>query len=142
MDNLQTDEEADKSTKEQMRETFDMLCNGRIATLYPLMAAAAINLAIFASVFVKIMVATMTEEPQWDDQEKTSNALLCMLGLGVGEILGSLAFGRVTDKLPPKQTILINAAVITIAYGCLVVYGAVYDFSFYLGVLMTFTWGV
>lgn len=119
-----------------------MLLNKRIAKLYPLMAAAAINIGIFSSVFVRMLEDTMVDITKWSDEEKTSNALLCMLGLGFGEISGSLVFGKVTDKLPPKTTIMINAITMTVGYGCLFLYAAIYDFSFYLGVLMTFAWGV
>ena len=119
-----------------------MLWNKRLAALYPLMGAAAINIAIYSSVFVRMLVDTMDDITKWDDAEKTSNALLCMLGLGAGEIIGSLVFGKVTDKLPFKTIIVINTITLTVGYGCLFLYGAVYDFSFYLGVLLTFAWGV
>ena len=85
-----------------------MLWNKRLAALYPLMGAAAINIAIYSSVFVRMLVDTMDDITKWDDAEKTSNALLCMLGLGAGEIIGSLVFGKVTDKLPFKTIIVIK----------------------------------
>lgn len=65
-----------------------------------------------------------------------------MLGLGTGEILGSLAFGRITDACKTNTTILVNLGAATIGYGCLILYGAIYEFSFPLAILMTFTWGV
>ena len=65
-----------------------------------------------------------------------------MLGLGTGEILGAMLFGRITDKCTTRQTVLANVIAATIAYFFLILYGAIYDFKFYLAVLMTFTWGV
>ena len=43
---------------------------------------------------IKMIVETMANE-EWDDQKKNSTALLCMIGLGVGEIFGALVFGLV-----------------------------------------------
>lgn len=118
-----------------------MLMNKRMAFLYPLMILTSINLAIFASVFIKMMVDTMSDRESWTDEDKTSNALLCMLGLGSGEIIGSIAFGRVTDKCSTSCTVLTNFLMMSISYIFLILYGSVYNFSFPLGILMTFFWG-
>jgi len=92
-------EEPLRSTKEDILETLKMVMNKRIMMLYPTMILTALNLGIFASTFINLMTATM-DDPKATDS--TSNALLCMLGLGTGEIIGSLVFGRITDKLPHK----------------------------------------
>ena len=112
--------------------------------LYPIILSTSINLGIYSSVSIKMMVDTMDDEALWgtDDKEKTSKALLCMLGLGVGEIAGSIAFGRVMDKCPIKCTVLINILAATIGYGSLLLFGAFYEFSFPLAILMTTSWGV
>ena len=65
-----------------------------------------------------------------------------MLGLGTGEIGGSILFGRITDKCSTKVTVVANMVALTVAYFFLILYGAIYEFSFYLAILMTFTWGV
>ena len=65
-----------------------------------------------------------------------------MLGLGAGEILGALVFGRIADKLENKKTIMINMLTSTVAYVFLILYASIYDFSYYMAILMTFTWGV
>ena len=88
------------------------------------------------------MVKTMGDSHGWSDQSKDSKALLCMLGLGGGEILGALAFGRIADKLENKKTIMINMLMSTIAYVFLILYASIYDFTFYMAIFMTFTWGV
>ena len=110
--------------------------------LYPVMVSTALNLGILSGVFIKMMVDTMDDRTSWDDQEKDSNALLVMIALGVGEIVGSMAFGHITDKFTTNRTIAINMVTCSIGYGFLILYVAVYDFSFYLGIFMTFSWGV
>ena len=84
----------------------------------------------------------MGDSHGWSDQDKDSKALLCMLGLGAGEILGALVFGRIADKLENKKTIMINMLTSTVAYVFLILYASIYDFSYYMAILMTFTWGV
>ena len=88
------------------------------------------------------MTETMQERTEWNSTEKTSKALLCMLGMGVGSILGFAVFGRITDKCSVKMTLIVNMLVTTIAYGFLILYGAIYKFSYFLAVAMTFTWGL
>ena len=105
------------------------------------MLSTAINIGILASVFIKMIEKTM-DDRSWSDQDKTSNALFCILGLGAGEIIGSLIFGRITDKCSNNMTILLNVLATSIAYAALILYGAVYNFNWVLAILMTFTWGV
>ena len=62
-------------------------------TLYPSVALGAYNVGVYASIYIKMMVKSMENRPEWSQQDKTSYALMCMLGLGVGEVLGSLIFG-------------------------------------------------
>ena len=65
-----------------------------------------------------------------------------MLGLGFGEILGSLLFGKITDKCKFKVTILLNILALSLGYAFLIAYTARYEFSFVLACTMTFFWGV
>ena len=84
----------------------------------------------------------MQEQTEWKSTEKTSRALLCMLGLAAGSILGWIIFGRITDKCSIKITVLINMLVTTTAYAFLLLYGAIYEFSYFKAIAMTFTWGL
>lgn len=127
---------------EDIKQTFTMLMNGRMATLYPLMVSTALNLGILSSVFIKMMVDTMDDRTEWGDQDKDSKALLVMIALGVGEVLGSKVFGYITDNCETKKTVLLNMLACTVGYAILILYGAIYDFTFYLGILMTFSWGI
>ena len=110
--------------------------------LYLLILSTAINEGIHATVLINMMKSTMVDITKWDSQEKDSKALLCMLGLGSGEIIGSLIMGRIQDIFSHKNTVYLNIFATTLGYACLILYAAVYDFSFYLAILMTFTFGV
>ena len=65
-----------------------------------------------------------------------------MLGLGIGEIVGSLVFGRITDKCSTRVTVVSNVLALTFSYLSMIAYGVNYDFNVYLATLMTFTMGV
>ena len=129
--------------KQDIKETCKLVARFRMAMLYPIMLSTALNVGIFSSVFVKMMTDTMEEtRPEWDSTEKTSKALLCMLGLGVGEIVGSLAFGRILDKCSLTWMVIIQCLAVTIAFGLLIVYGIQYEFTFVGAVAMTTSFGV
>ena len=113
-----------------------------MATLYLLILQTSVELGISASIFIKMMTQTMHERTEWNSTEKTSKALLCMLGMGIGSISGYAIFGRITDKCSIKMTVCVNMLVTTIAYGFLFLYGAVFKFSYFLAIAMTFTWGL
>ena len=111
-------------------------------TLYPSMALSAYNVGVYASIFIKIMVQSMEKRNEWSKQDKTSYALLCMLGLGAGEILGALLFGAIMDKCLYKQTVFINMITLSISFAMMILYSVILDFSFTLACLMTLTWGI
>lgn len=92
-------DEPARSTKEDIMETLKLVLDKRIMTLYPTIIMSALNLGIFSNTFISLMKSSM-DDP--DANDSTPNALLCMIGLGTGEIIGSMVFGRITDKMPHK----------------------------------------
>ena len=89
-----------------------------------------------------MMTDTMSNRTDWTSDEKTAKALLCMVALGIGEVLGSPVQGRILDKCSTKIAGLFNIIATTVAYFFLILYGAVYEFSFGLAIAMTFTFGI
>ena len=104
------------------------------------MISGSINIAMFSSIFIRMMVDTM-DETDWNDKTKDANALLCMMGIGIGQVTGSLFFGRITDKLSFRKMIVTNIIVSTISYAVLILYCSFYKFNWYAAFLMTITWG-
>ena len=118
-----------------------MVLDKRLAQLYPTMIVTALNIGVFSNTFVTMMTQTMKgQDIKKDDREP--DALLCMIGLGVGEIGGSIAFGKVTDMDSHSKKILINVIAPSIACVMLILYTAIYKFTFYFSIIMTLTWGV
>jgi len=108
--------------------------------MFPIFGVTAANGSILAAVFIVMMVSTM-EGNSWDQEEKTANALLCMLGVGMGEILGAICFGRIIDKFSVKVQVGIAVLTTTLAYALLLFYTARYEFSFVLACILTTVWG-
>jgi len=73
---------------------------------------------------------------------KASKALYATLGLGAGEIIGALAFGKITDKLSKRMMVMINLLTLTLAFAWLFTYRVIQDYQWHWAILLTFFWGV
>jgi len=88
--------EAKTTVKEDILETAKLMVSSRMLKIIPFIMWTAISCAIYAGVFVPLMTDTMstnTNTLNWSDQTKQKKCLLALVGLGLGEILGSLALG-------------------------------------------------
>ena len=65
-----------------------------------------------------------------------------MIGLGVGEISGSLVFGRIQDNASVKVTALCILSAFTVALFFVLLFNMFAEFRMWRALLMTFTWGV
>lgn len=74
--------------------------------------------------------------------EQVKIALLAMIGLGIGEISGSLMFGRIQDKTTVKITAASILAAFSVALSFLMFFNMFADFKMWRAALMTFSWGV
>lgn len=57
----------------------------------PLIAWTGISMAVFSGSFVVLMKNTM--DPTYSDNKKTSLSMFAMIGLGMGEMIGSIFCG-------------------------------------------------
>jgi MFS family permease len=86
----------------------------------PLCSLSAISLAVYQAVLIPVIILGMTDE--LTEEEKMSQALLACVGLGVGEVIGGLTFGKVNDRFGTKvATIMclfewIAAVVVAVMY--------------------------
>ena len=90
---------------------------------------------------IKMIVETMKDE-DWDDAKKNYMALMCMVGLGAGEIVGSIIFGRVQDSCSMTVTLACGLLFHVIGITTLIIYTIRFSFNVYLCVAVTFTWGM
>jgi predicted MFS family arabinose efflux permease len=86
------------------------------------------------------MTSHMSLQKTQTEQEKI--ALLAMIGLGIGEISGSVMFGRIQDKTTVKITAASILVAFSVALFFLVFFNMFAEFKMWRAVLMTFSWGV
>jgi len=96
-------------------------------------------LGVLSGLFVPFLCNSMPTD--WDDAKQTKFALLCMVFLGAGEIVGALVFGKVQDYLGVKKVIFVHLVMVTIAFGFVIYYNERDSYTLWLGSLMTFFWG-
>ena len=66
--------------------------------LLPLITLPSYIQAIFASLFVPLMIDTIKANPEtqsWDTATSNKHCLLAMIGFGAGEIVGGLVLGKI-----------------------------------------------
>ena len=78
----------------------------------------------------------------WDEGKRDQYALLAMVGLGAGEIIGALGFARILDKFSSRITIAANMLAVVLAFSLLLGYTFRYEYSLPFGFFMTFFWGI
>ena len=83
-----------------------------------------------------------TDEEGWDSSKRDQFALLAMVGLGVGEIVGAMGFGKVQDNTSIKVQIAINMLSAVVGFGILMGFTIRYEFNLVFGFAMTFFWGI
>ena len=64
-----------------------------------------------------------------------------MIGLGIGEIVGAIVFGRIGDRLSMRVLIATNMFSAVIAFSMAMWYVTRFRFSLGFAFAMTFVWG-
>ena len=65
-----------------------------------------------------------------------------MVGLGAGEIVGAIVFGKIGDNFSMKVTIAANMFSVVAGFSLLLGYIIRYQYSLPFGFFMTFFWGI
>merc|ERR1719197_570727 len=95
---------------------------------------------MYAALLIPMFSRTMSLE--FTDARKTSLACQSMIGMGGGEIIGSLANGKLNDKLGVKIYLWICVAELTLAYIMLFWYNEVNTFDLTSACATAFCWGL
>ena len=125
---------------QDIKDTWNLFITKRWLIFMPIVAQTAYNIAVLGSLMIKMIVETMDDE-EWDDQKKNSIALLCMVALGIGEVVGSSIFGLVQDKCSMTVSLYVGLLFQILGLGTMISYTLKFSFDPYLCTAMTFTWG-
>lgn len=121
-------------------EMFRFLKTPRFMTFAPIIFFAGISMAVYAGLLIPMLARSMG--PDVDDSEKTSQACFAMIGIGAGEIIGSLVNGKLNDYFGISKYLIICYTELVIAFIFLFIYNTMDCFSMWFAALSMFWWGV
>jgi len=133
---------------------WDLITTKRWLKFTPVVFFSGISMAIYAALLIPMFSRTMkdaTLEQILEDPDmiktytsalKTSYACMSMIGMGAGEILGSLVNGKLNDKLGVKVYLWICVAEVTLAYIMLFWYNEKDTFELVSAAAVAFCWGL
>jgi len=144
-----------KTGKSDVEEMWDLITTKRWLKFTPVVFFSGISMAIYAALLIPMFSRTMKDtEPEellanpdmevvtYTYAEKTSYSCMSMIGMGAGEIIGSLVNGKLNDKLGVKIYLWICVLEVTIAYIMLFWYNENDSFKLIDAVAVAFCWGV
>lgn len=89
------------TVKEEVLATLKMMFEWRMFKLWPIFIWTSIGNAAIATVFIPFFTDLMKNTDSckdWNDDKRDQVCLFAMIGLGFGEIAGSLFYGFIEDK--------------------------------------------
>lgn len=112
----------------------------RFLTFAPIIFFAGISMAVYAGLLIPMLARSMG--PNVSDDVKTSQACFAMIGIGAGEIIGSLVNGKLNDYFGISKYLIICYTELFIAFAFLFAYNTNDCFSMWFAALSMFWWGV
>lgn len=116
-----------------------------MAKLHPLWFWTSISNSVFASVFIPFLTQMMDATPaceSWTDDMKDKHSLLAMVGVGLGEIIGALAYGYIEDRYHSKVAAIVSCVMCSLATGLSLYMSIDFQFIFWLACIMSVLWGI
>lgn len=86
----------------------------------PIIIWSAASLGVLSGLFIPFICSTMP--PDWNNAKQTKYSLLCMVFLGVGEIVGAIVIGKAQDRLGSKKVIYVHLCLVTVAFAVVIYY--------------------
>lgn len=142
-DELSNVDNEEKRPCESIKDTFKLLINKRMLGLVPLMIWSGLSMAVYAGIFIPLMIRTMsTTLSPLSQNQQSAKALYTFSLLGVGEIIGGALFiGPIRDRFGNKTAYSIQSLLTILALSLVLIYSHLNTFSF-LAYLMCFFWGI
>ena len=126
------------------REVLDQMTEKRMLKFVPLIMTSGICIASNAGILVPLLTMTMSNtlrSQDWSEQVTNQHALVALSVLGLGEIVGSLFYGRVLDRFGHKAIIISCMIGIVVAVSAVIAYVIFFKFYMWAAVAVCFLWG-
>mmetsp|Transcript_6227 Transcript_6227/g.4696 ORF Transcript_6227/g.4696 Transcript_6227/m.4696 type:complete len:85 (-) Transcript_6227:142-396(-) len=82
---------------EDVKATIGYFLDTRMRKVIPVLGWSGVSLAIYIGMFINLMEESMDES--WSDNERIEKALTVMISLAIGELIGTLIYGFLLDKV-------------------------------------------
>lgn len=106
----------------------------------PLCNLSAVSLAVYQAVLIPLLVMGMS--PLLSDADQITNATLACVGLGVGEVIGGMSYGRIQDTFGTKVAATVTLVEWCVACAVAIIYTINNQYSFTFAFLMSMFWGI
>lgn len=124
---------------------FELVSSKRWLKFTPVVFFSGMSMAMYAALIIPLFSRTMRIDDEGElftDAKKTSYACTAMIGIGAGEIIGSLANGKLNDKCGVKRYLWICVGELIIAYAMMFWYNEKDDWTLPSACATAFFWGV
>lgn len=113
-------EEREEPKGGEIAQTFRLMFSCRMLKYIPIIIWSAASLGVLSGLFIPFICSTMPVD--WNNAKQTKYALLCMVFLGVGEIVGAIVIGKLHDKLKYKKVIFVHLVLVSVAFAVVIFY--------------------
>ena len=112
----------------QVSETWKLAKSTRMMVFMPLLAQSGVIMAFRSALLMQMFAFTM-DKTAMTPSTQNSQILLACLGLGFGQVAGTLINGQLRDKIGTRQVVYVNMLQHVCAYVLILRYLSVASFS-------------
>jgi predicted MFS family arabinose efflux permease len=112
----------------QVSETWKLAKSTRMMVFIPLLAQSGVIMAFRSALLMQMFAFTM-DKTAMTPSTQNSQILLACLGLGFGQVAGTLINGQLRDKIGTRQVVYVNMLQHVCAYVLILRYLSVASFS-------------
>ena len=149
--------EDESSPIQDIKDTLGYLVNPKMLHVTPLILWTAISVCVYSGVLIILMTRAMSSGTKHEDlhdvgtdgqpdfvdnnNKREKVALLAMISLGFGEIVGGLVVGKVRDTIGNKPCIIFQILLVAASMFSILFFNNQNNFDYFPAYLMCFLWG-
>ena len=142
---------------QDIKDTIGYLINPKMLHVTPLILWTAISVSVYSGVLIILMTRSMSSGTKHGDlhdvgksgdqdfvdnnNKREKAALLAMIMLGFGEIVGGLIVGKVRDTIGNKPCIFFQILLVAASLFMILRFNNSNDFDYFPAYMMCFLWG-
>ncbi|CDW80279.1 major facilitator superfamily protein [Stylonychia lemnae] len=129
-----------QSIWENIKSVWACFIQKRMRLFLPENFWTGVSISYYTGMLVPIMTASISLTDD-DSQSQFKKAMLAMVALGVGEMMGGQIIGLVVDKVNSKVACIVNLVIMIVMFAF--TFGFLVDYRYtWLTFVMTFLWGL